>query len=79
MEDGFLNFELTYTDPYEEDNIILRDKLYDVWLKEIGLSIPKERIWIYKTNTLNAANRNLFGALSIREHKQLSLNIKKNI
>lgn len=73
IENPPLKFELTYTDPFNEDSEKLKEKLLAYWSKEAKIMIPKERIWIYKTETKDAQNRNKYGALSIRENRQLTL------
>ncbi|MDP3698033.1 MAG: hypothetical protein Q8R47_00450 [Nanoarchaeota archaeon] len=73
IENPILKMELTYTDPLDEDSEKLKEKLSEYWLEKANVNVPKERIWIYKTETKDAQNRNKYGALSIREHRQLVL------
>jgi hypothetical protein len=68
-----LNYELTYTDPLNENKNKLKNYLCSCWLKQTNIEIPKEKVWIYKTETKNAQNRNKFGSMSTREHRQLTL------
>jgi len=73
IKNPILNIELTYTDPFRENKEKLKNRLNRLWLKKTGLNIPKKRIWIYGTKVKDAQNRNVYGALSIREHRQLVL------
>ncbi len=66
-----LSFELTYTNPNPENEERLKEKLQKIWKEKANVSFSQKKIWIYNTKTQNAQNRNKYGALSIREHRQL--------
>ncbi|MEK6867443.1 MAG: hypothetical protein AABX98_01335, partial [Nanoarchaeota archaeon] len=73
IKDPLLKIELVYTDPLKEEKVKLRKRLQEVWLKKTGLIIPTDKIYIYETETKDAQNRNKYGTLSFKEHKQLVL------
>ena len=73
IKNPFIKVELTYTDPHKENEDLLRTRLSNIWLQKTEISILKKKIWIYKTEAKDAHNRNKYGALSIREHRQLVL------
>ncbi len=73
IKDPVLRLEITYTDPFKENKAKLRERLQEIWLEKTNLVIPTNKIYIYETKTKDAQNRNKYGALSFREHKQLVL------
>lgn len=71
IKDPAFKLEITYTDPLKENKEELKKRLQEIWLNKTGLVIPK--IYIYETEIKDAQNRNKYGSLSFREHKQLVL------
>lgn len=73
IHQSLINFQLTYTDPAQRDSLILKEKLSEIWRKNIQIQIPTKSIFIYNTKCTDAANRNTYGSLTIREYRQIVL------
>tara|TARA_Y100000310_G_scaffold337702_1_gene425451 strand:- start:1355 stop:2818 length:1464 start_codon:yes stop_codon:yes gene_type:complete len=71
VEDPKLNFELSYTDPNNEDKEQLKKKLIKIWKERTG--VVTKRVYIHKAKIKNAKNRNKYGSLHIKENRQLVL------
>jgi hypothetical protein len=67
-----LDIGLTYTS-HKPQTTIMRDELGATWTSETGITVPTSMIRIIQTQTLEAPNRNQFGALVLREPRQLVL------
>lgn len=73
IADATLNISLTYTDNKNEDLVELRKRLARVWLDNAAVSVNPGKIRVIGTLTPDAANRNQYGSLVIKELRQSTM------
>lgn len=72
ISDSNIIYSLTCTIYGEHNSIELKNRLSKIWLNKTGSIIENKRIRIIKTETKYAPNRNPYGSLVMKEHRQLT-------